>query len=330
MLVAPDKFKGTLRATEVAAALGRGLEAGGWPVDLCPVADGGEGTQEVLLLALGGTTAGASVSDPLGRPVRAGFALIEDGGTAIVEVAAASGLTRVPETERDPEAASSYGTGELILAAAGAGASVILVAAGGSASTDGGAGAIAAISEAGGVGDARLVVLCDVRTPWERAAELFAPQKGADAATVARLGARLEAQAVALARDPRGRPMTGAAGGLAGGLWAALGATLVSGAAFVLEALGFDARLRAARAVVVGEGRIDEQTLDGKVAGEIATRARQGGVPAYAVVGVNAIDLFAQRILDLGEIREAGTPAELEAAGEALATAIGSPASARK
>jgi len=330
VLVAPDKFKGTLRATEVAAALGRGLEAGGWPVDLCPVADGGEGTQEVLLLALGGETAGATVSDPLGRPVRAGFALIEERGTAIVEVAAASGLTRVPEAERNAEAASSYGTGELILAAARAGASVILVAAGGSATTDGGAGALAAIAQEGGVGDARLVVLCDVRTPWERAAEVFAPQKGADAAAVARLAARLEAKAAALPRDPRGRPMTGAAGGLAGGLWAALGATLVSGAAFVLEALGFDARLRAARAVVVGEGQIDEQTLHGKVAGEIATRARQGGVPAYAVVGNNAIDLFARRILDLGEIREAGTATELEAAGEALATAIGPPGSARK
>ncbi len=330
MLVAPDKFKGTLRATEVAAALGRGLEAGGWPVDLCPVADGGEGTQEVLLLALGGETAGATVSDPLGRPVRAGFALIEEGGTAIVEVAEASGLARVAEGKRDAEAASSSGTGELMLAAARAGASVILVAAGGSATTDGGAGALAAIAKGGGLGDARLVVLCDVRTPWERAAGVFAPQKGADAAAVARLAARLEAQAAALPRDPRGRPMTGAAGGLAGGLWAALDATLVPGAAFVLEALGFDARLRAARAVVVGEGRIDEQTLHGKVAGEIATRARQGGVPAYAVVGANGIDLFAQRILDLGEIREAGTPSELEAAGAALAARIGPPELPRK
>jgi len=330
VLVAPDKFKGTLRAPEVAAALGRGFEAGGWPVDLCPVADGGEGTQEVLLLALGGETAGATVSDPLGRPVRAGFALIEDGGTAIVEVAAGSGLGLLEAAERDAEAASSYGTGELILAAARTGAQVILVGAGGSASTDGGAGALDAIAEAGGVGAARLVVLCDVRTPWERAAELFAPQKGADAAGVARLAARLEAQAAALPRDPRGVPLSGAAGGLAGGLWAALGARLVPGAPFVLDALRFDARMRTARAVVVGEGSIDEQTLYGKAAGEISTRARQGGVPAYAVVGENALDLFAQRILDLGEIREASTLGELEAAGQALAATIGPPALGRK
>src|SRR4051812_18543681 len=138
VLVAPDSFKGTFRATQVAAAIGRGLErAGLMPPDLCPVADGGEGTLEVLLTALGGETAAAEVRDPLGRPVRAGFGLLEDGGTAVVEMAAASGLGLVAEAERDPWAASTYGTGELIRAAVQAGAAVVLVAVGGSATTDG-------------------------------------------------------------------------------------------------------------------------------------------------------------------------------------------------
>src|SRR5688572_17692615 len=152
LLVAPDSFKGTFRASQVAAAVGRGIERAGLePPDLCPVADGGEGTLEVLLTALGGETRGTEAHDPLGRPVRAGFALVEDGGTAIVEVAEASGLGRVAEDERDAEAASSAGTGELIAAAVEAGAQVVLVAAGGSATTDGGAGAIEAIGEHGGL-----------------------------------------------------------------------------------------------------------------------------------------------------------------------------------
>jgi glycerate kinase len=321
LLVAPDSFKGTFRASEVAAAVGRGIERAGLePPDLCPVADGGEGTLEVLLTALGGQTRGTEASDPLGRPVQAGFALVEDGGTAIVEVAEASGLGRVAEDERDAEAASSAGTGELIAAAIEAGAEVVLVAAGGSATTDGGAGAIEAIADHGGLRGARLVVLCDVRTPFERAAAVFAPQKGADAAAVERLTARLDASADTLPRDPRGRPMTGAAGGLAGGLWAALGARLEPGAPFVLEALGFDDRMRAAGAVITGEGRLDATTLEGKIAGEIAVRARQAGVPCHAVCGVNALAPFDQRILDLQRIVEAPTLGALEDAGAFLAT----------
>src|SRR4051794_20093685 len=128
VLVAPDSFKGTFRASEVAGAIGRGLErAGLMPPDLCPVADGGEGTLDALLPQLGGELAGLDVHDPLGRPVRAQFGLVEDGGTAIVEMAAASGLGLVAEDERDAWAASTYGTGELIAAAARAGAAVILV-----------------------------------------------------------------------------------------------------------------------------------------------------------------------------------------------------------
>lgn len=319
VLVAPDAFKGTLRATEVAAAIGRGLErAGGVPPDLMPVADGGEGTTEVLLPRLGGETLAAPARDPLGRRRRAPFALLAGGEAAIVEVAAASGLGLVAPGERDPEAATSHGTGDLIAAAIDAGARLVLVAAGGSATTDGGAGALAAIEERGGPRGARLVVLCDVRVPFEEAAPRFAPQKGADAAAVRRLQERLERLAAGLPRDPRGVAMTGAAGGLSGGLWAAWGAELVSGAGFVLDALDADARMRAARALVVGEGRLDATTLQGKIAGELATRARQAGVPCHAIVGRAALDLFGRRMIDLQTVREAGTPAALEEAGAAL------------
>lgn len=318
VLVAPDAFKGTLRSPEVAAALGRGLEAGG-PVDLCPVADGGEGTLEVLLPALGGETAGATVADPLGRPVRAGFGLLEDGALAVVETAAASGLGLVAPAERDAERADTRGTGELIVAAVATGAEVVCVAVGGSATTDGGRGALDALADAGGLRGATLVVLCDVRTPWERAAEVYGPQKGADPAAVARLARRLERLAEELPRDPRGVPGTGAAGGLAGGLWAVHGAVLEPGAAWILDRLDFDVRLRAARAVITGEGRLDASTLEGKAVAEVATRARQASVPCHAVGGQNALDRFDARVLGLGEILEAGTPAALEAAGRTLA-----------
>jgi glycerate 2-kinase len=317
--VAPDSFKGTFRATEVAAALGRGLEAAGLEADLCPVADGGDGTMEVLLTALGGKTAAARVRDPLGRPVDAGFALIEDGGTAIVEMAQASGLQHVAEDERDVVGASTHGTGELMLAAADAGAEVLLVTMGGSATTDGGAGALEVIEEAGGLGGAQVVVLSDVRTPFERAAEVFGPQKNADAAAVARLTRRLHTHAERLPRDPRGVAMTGAAGGLAGGLWAGLGARLVAGAPFVLDALNFDERMLRAAAVITGEGRIDAQTLTGKIVGEVSTRCRQRGVPCRAVVGRRDLDPFGQRLLDLDAIDEATTLAEIEAIARAFA-----------
>ncbi len=322
VLVAPDGFKGTLRASEVAAAVGRGLEAGGWPVDHCPLADGGDGTLEVLLLALGGETAAATVRDPLGREVAAGFGLVENGATAIVETAQAIGLPRVTPADRDAEAASSHGAGQLILAAVDAGAGEVVVAVGGSATTDGGAGALDAIADGGGLRGARLIVLCDVRTPFERAAEVFGPQKGADPAAVRRLTRRLRAQATDLPRDPRGVTGTGAAGGLAGGLWAAHGAVLAPGAAFVLDAVGYDGRMRAARAVIVGEGRLDRQTLEGKAPGEAAVRARQAGVPCFAVCGRRDLDPFDARILDLQAVLAAGTLEALEVAGRELAELV--------
>jgi glycerate kinase len=324
VLVAPDSFRGTFTAGEVAAAVGRGLEGDGVPVDLCPVADGGEGTLAALLEPLGAELRQATVSDPLGRPVEASFGLAAGRGrrstvTALVEMAAASGLGLVDERERDPLAASTTGTGELILAAVAAGALEVLVAVGGSATTDGGAGAIRAITAAGGLGRARLTVLCDVRTPFEDAARVFAPQKGAGGADVRRLTRRLHALARRLPRDPRGVPMTGAAGGLAGGLWAEFGAELVAGGSFVLDAVGFDARMRAARAVVTGEGRLDRQSLAGKLVSEVATRARQAGVPCYAVVGCNELDSFGARVLDIETTFEAATARQLTAAGRRLA-----------
>jgi glycerate kinase len=319
VLVAPDSFKGTFRASEVAGAIGRGLErAGLMPPDLCPVADGGEGTLDALLPGFGGEVVAARAHDPLGRELRGCYALVEDGGTAIVETATASGLALIPGAERDPWAASSYGTGELIAAAAAAGAAVVIVAVGGSATTDGGAGALEAIEEAGGLGGARLVVLCDVRTPFEDAPKVFGPQKGADPAMVARLEERLDALAARWPRDPRGVSMTGCAGGLSGGLWAVHGATLEPGAPWVLDALDFDIRMRAARAVVTGEGKLDEQTLQGKLVGEIGTRARQAGVPLHAIVGTDRLDAFGKRMIDLMRVIEATDLPALEAAGEAL------------
>jgi glycerate 2-kinase len=328
VLVAPDSFKGTFAAAEVARVLARGLRDGGRHAVELPVADGGEGTLDALLGALGGERRTARVEDPLGREVEAEFALLGDGRTAVVEMARASGLWRLAADERDAWSASTRGTGQLIAAAAASGAARIVVAAGGSATTDGGAGAIEALQDAGlanvpvspGSRHApAIVVACDVRTPWERAARVFAPQKGADPRTVRLLERRLDELAARLGRDPRGLPLTGAGGGLAGGLWAELGAELVPGAALVLDSVGFDAHMREARFVVTGEGRLDEQTLAGKLVGELATRCRQGGVGCHAVVGENALDGFRARVLDLASVTEARTLDEIEAAGRALA-----------
>jgi glycerate 2-kinase len=325
ILVAPDSFKGTLPATDVAEAIGKGLEQAGGTVDVCPVADGGEGTLAALSAAQGGELHEVEVHDPLDRPVQACFALAPGPGgrtVAILEMAAASGLHLVSPDERDAFAASTFGTGELIAAAIDAGAEVVYVGVGGSATTDGGAGAIRAIRQSGSGKQARIIVLCDVRTPFEEAARVFGPQKGAGAEDIARLSKRLHDIARRLDRDPRGVPMTGAAGGLSGGLWAVLGAELVPGASFVLDAVDFDRRMRDARAVVTGEGKLDQQSLAGKLVSEIATRARQSGVPCYAVVGADELDSFGARVLDLQVVLEAGTPAELRAAGRRLAELV--------
>ncbi len=319
VLVAPDSFKGTFSAPEVADAIARGIERSGLAADRCPVADGGEGTLDAIVAASGGTVVAAPAHDPLGRPLEGRFALLGDGRTALVETATASGLALLAEAERDPWVASTFGTGELIAAALAAGAREVLVAVGGSATVDGGAGALAALAQHGdGLGGARIVVLCDVHTTWERCAEVYGPQKGADAAMVTRLAARLEEQADALPRDPRGVPSTGAAGGLSGALWAAHDAALEPGAARVLDTVGFDARLAGAAAVVCGEGRIDFQSGEGKIVGEISMRAARAGVPVHALVGRRELDEDGREALGLASIAEATTLAELEEAGAAL------------
>ncbi|HTT94645.1 MAG TPA: glycerate kinase [Solirubrobacterales bacterium] len=358
-LVCPDSFKGTFSAVEVAAAVGAGIEDAGGEVDLCPAADGGEGTATTVRAAIGGEVRTVPAHDPLGRPIEASFVLVEDGMTAVVDTAAASGLPLVAAAERDAEAASSYGTGELIAAAVEAGARRVLLAAGGSAMTDGGLGAIEALRERGfvggggrgtgagagraegadgwarsdgtsgatpaadrrgGAGDVVLVVLCDVTTRFEDAARVFGPQKGADAAAVERLAERLGRIAAELPRDPRGVPMTGCAGGLSGGLWAAFGAELRPGAEFVLDLLGFEGRLAAADLVVAGEGRIDSQSLEGKIVGQIAARCEAAGKPLHVVVGQDAFEPAAATAAGIASITEAGTLAALRATGQTLAT----------
>jgi len=288
-LVAPDSFKGTFSAHEAAEAIAAGIEAAGATADRCPVADGGEGTMEVLLGALGGERRWAQAHDPLRRPIDAEFGLLADGNTAVVEAARACGLTLIAPEDRDPVRADTYGAGELIAAAVEAGASKVLVAVGGSATTDGGRGALEALHERGALeAVARLGVLCDVEAAFEDAARLFAPQKGADADAAGRLSRRLETLAAELPRDPRGVPMGGCAGGLSGGLWAH-GAELRPGAAFVLGAVGFDARLAAADAVIAGEGRLDSQSLGGKIVGEIARRCAEAGKPLHLIVGEDSL-----------------------------------------
>jgi glycerate kinase len=317
VIVAPDKFKGTLSAAEAAAVIGRGLSGGGLSeLELMPLADGGEGTMEALVHARAGRIVTTGASDPLGRRISAAFGLLDR--TAIVEMAQASGLWRLDPGERDPLAASTRGTGELIAAALDSGVREVIVAAGGSATTDGGRGALEALgahfTRSGAdlrelrerLRGVRLSVACDVRNPLlgpHGAAREFAPQKGASAEQVDELEHRLEAWANlargATGRNPADEPMAGAAGGLAGGLWAFAGAALKPGAALVLDALDFDRRMLAAFAVVTGEGRLDEQTLAGKAVFEVATRCRQAGVPCYAVVGADVLDAFGKRLMNI-------------------------------
>ena len=324
-LVAPDSFKGTFDAPTVARALANGLRQAGWETDLCPVADGGEGTLALLVDALGGELVEVQAGDPLGRRVACEFGLVDGGATAIVEMAQASGLALVDLGERDAWRASTSGTGELILAAAGTGAREILVAVGGSATTDGGAGAIAAIRAGGGIGDARLHVLCDADSGFEEAPRIFGPQKGADALLVARLEERLAAFAATLPRDPRGVRFGGCAGGLSGGLWAAFGAELRAGAPAVLDALGVDERMRVAQLVVAGEGCLDKQSFGGKIVGELVRRAGVAGVAIHAVVGTSRLSEDAAAQAALQSVWTASTLEQIAAAGRELGRGCAAP-----
>ncbi|MEA2250980.1 MAG: glycerate 2-kinase [Solirubrobacteraceae bacterium] len=317
IVVAPDSFKGTFAAPIVAEAIASGIEQQGVPALRLPIADGGEGTMDALVSVLGGEVHEAIAGDPLGRPRTARFAMLPDGRTAIVEMAEASGLALVAEHERDARAASTRGTGELIVAAVALGAEHVIVTVGGSATTDGGAGALDALDDAGVA--PRLTVVCDVAVPFEDAPRIFGPQKGADPETVAELEARLDELARRAPRDPRGVPMTGGAGGLSGGLWAFREAELVPGAAYVLDALRFDDAARDAVLVISGEGALDEQTFTGKAVGEVAARCARLGVPCHAVVGRSRLSDARARELGVAAVHEASTLDDLRAAGARLA-----------
>lgn len=281
ILVAPDSFKGTYTAAEVAEIVSAGIEASGARAIRLPVADGGEGTLDCLRRPMKLSIATANCRNPWGTPMRGRYGLSPDG-TAVVEIAEASGITTAHDGPRDPVTANTYGTGMLVADAVRRGARHVVVAAGGSATTDGGRGAIAAI-RAGGVTPEALTVLTDVTTLFTDAARIFGPQKGADPAAVELLARRLNDLARTYRRDPRDVPGGGAAGGFAGGMWAVFDAQIAPGADFVLDRCGFDEALDEASAVIVGEGRLDSQTEAGKIISAILRRAR--GVPVYAVVG---------------------------------------------
>jgi glycerate kinase len=283
IVVAPDKFRGTATATEAAQAMGRAASALGHNVVLLPLADGGEGTLE----ALGGANRRAVVTNPLGDPVEAEYRL--SGGTAIIEMARASGLALVGGAEgNDPIAASTHGTGELIAEAAQAGATRVVIGVGGSATTDGGLGAIRALYPPEQLRGVELLVACDVDTLFVDAAEVFGPQKGASKAQVELLRRRLmrlaqvyeEQHGVQVA----GLARSGAAGGLAGGL-AALGATLTSGFELVADEVELDVALESADLVITGEGGLDPQSFQGKVVGGVVDMAGEFGVKTLVVAG---------------------------------------------
>lgn len=282
-VVCPDKFRGTLTAAQAARALSRGLERAGFAeVRTVPLADGGEGTLDALLAARGGRRRRLSVTGPQGDRQKSAYALLRDG-TAVVEMALASGLALVDGTN-DPLAATTRGTGELIAAAIRNGARHVVVGVGGSATTDGGIGALEALGWS--FHGAEVVVACDVTTPFLDAARVYGPQKGATAAQVEFLTRRLEGLAsdyeARTGVDVTGLEGAGAAGGLAGGL-AALGARLAPGFDVVAEAAGLRDALDGAHLVVTGEGRLDPSSFAGKVVGEVLARSEGVGRRALVV-----------------------------------------------
>ena len=283
VLAAVDKFKGTADAAAVAAAIGHACwELGHDCVEL-PVADGGEGTLE----ALGGPNRVSTVTGPLGDPVRAEWRFSR--GTAVIEMARASGLTLVGGAEgNDAMAASTTGTGELIDQALDLGAKKIVVCLGGSATTDGGLGCVRAITAPHRLRGVQLLVACDVQTLFVDAAPVFAPQKGASPAQVDLLRGRLERLAQLYREqfgvDVRTVPGSGAAGGLAGGL-VALGGRLVPGFDLVADELDVHDAIVAADVVITGEGYLDEQSFEGKVVGGVQEMCADVGRPVAAIVG---------------------------------------------
>jgi len=288
LLAAPDKFRGSASAPEVAGAMAAAAAAAGWACVQLPLADGGEGTLD----AFGGGNRRTSVTGPHGRPVEAAWRMGDDG-VAVVEMALASGLVLAGGAEgNDPVAATTRGTGELIAAALDEGARRVVVSLGGSATTDGGLGAVEVLAPYapfdGRDGRAEVLVACDVRTPFVDAAVVFGPQKGATAAEVTQLTDRLR-HLVDVYRERFGVDVSaiegaGAAGGLGGGL-AALGARLTAGFPLIAEHTGLEAAVAAADAVVTGEGRLDPESFNGKVVGGVVEIAARHGVPVLVVAG---------------------------------------------
>jgi glycerate kinase len=368
VLVAPAPFKGACTGPNAARAIAAGVRHGapGVVTVELPVADGGEGTRDALVACREGQLRGFPALDPLGRAIDAGVGLLP-GHVAVVELASASGYERLRDDERDPEATSTYGTGQLIRAALDFNPTTIVVAVGGSATTDGGMGLVRALGghfldasghELTGIGadaarvqridlsglDPRLAnvairVACDVRNPLcgpNGAAAVFGPQKGATPQAVARLDAGLAQFASVLAAtfgiDITDMPRAGAAGGAAGGMHAMLGAQLVSGADVVLDVIGFDTHLEGADLVITGEGRLDGQSREGKAAVAVAERAGLRHVPTVALCG--QVGLGPRAIAEAGFLaalpigREMGTMTERLAATERDLAAAGSAVSA--
>jgi len=310
VVIAPDSFKGSLTSVEVAAALARGwLEARpDDDVQLAPLADGGEGTLIAIEAAGGWEWRTAAATDPIGRPVTARWLQSMDGSHAVVELAEASGLSRLTAAERDPVAASTLGTGEVLRAVLDAGVHSITLGIGGSATSDGGAGILRALGasiEDGALDlsaiDSRLSavdlrIACDVSNPLlgpTGAAATYGPQKGASPGQVAELDAWLARYAASLraatGRDERETPGAGAAGGTAFGLLSIAdqfrSLRLVPGVEVVMEETGLRGKVAGADIVLTGEGRIDAQTAFGKTALGVAKLAREAGVPCIAIGG---------------------------------------------
>lgn len=355
VVVAPDSFKGTLSAVEAAEAIARGVRAGGGDPVIIPVADGGEGTLDALVAARGGTIMGVICRGPLGVPVRAHLGRLPDG-SGIVEMAQASGLQLVPERERDPMRATSFGTGELIKGALARRPHRIIVGIGGTATVDGGTGLARALgvrfydgaghelAPGGGsltsleridpsrldsrLAGVKLVVASDVDAPLcgpDGAAYVFAPQKGANAAQVETLDRGLRRLAERLAADLKADvaalPGAGAAGGT-GAMLMALGADLRRGIDVMLEAASFRDRLDGASLVIAGEGRVDPTTLAGKAPSGVAAFAAAAGVPCVMLAGESDLTEpgpFA-RILTLYELYQGDRDKAMRAAAEGLAS----------
>jgi glycerate 2-kinase len=356
IVVAPDSFKGSLTAVDAAEAMAAGARRVFPDAEIIrlPVGDGGEGTADALVAATGGRLERRRVQGPLGEPVEATFALLGDGETALVEMAAASGLNLIPEARRDPKVTTTYGTGELIGAALASGARCLIVAIGGSATNDGGAGAMAALGARflddagrplppGGAALARLaridltgfrrpeacvrvVIASDVTNPLcgpHGASAIYGPQKGATPDDVRLLDAALEHYAAIVRRDVgrdiRDTPGAGAAGGLGAGLVAFLGAEMRRGIHLVLEAIRFEERLRGVDLVLSGEGKIDGQTAAGKTLSGIGEACRRAGVPLIAFAGALADDLPDLEALGIGGV--AALPSRPMPLAEAVANA---------